>query len=790
MSNLQNVWKSCRNTICGGLALFVVAPANASPIPAQCNNTVYRIASPTFASACDAASSLDGQINAQVALLNKINGQVDSDRQQIQNEDLVSKYWQSQIKTFTDAISGAQQTIQADADSLKSLADAGKTLVDSQTKLEQTLGVGKTELTQDIANVNVIIQQNNAANPLIDQATSAFLSGVKQLGVNTSISLGTLETDYSLTLNPITGTVWFDATLPGGWELSTTDLAALMAGTYAVPPFNPVQVAIEDIPVSTTNTSDWTEFSTAEKNKHEEQYISSRRFTDFFGEDQFGSDAISALLTGGESVPGSLDRAKEYLVLEWSDYLAWAKITGQRQLEAASGSIFENVIHDQTTNLSLGPSISTALTVVPYNYTISFDASKLNPLVANMTSSVNSITSFSTKDYQDFGNYSFDHLGFATTINGFSGPTPKDLVTNLFAHGLPSFNPISEVTRVANLGGLSSSELQWLSSIIPNDLGLASSGTNGIFNSFFPKIAAANLSDLQQSITSKVGDSYVVDLTGTTIATNLNTQMQGMFSRLGGNASVTSLDIDLRTGRISAAGKLSFDISVDSVVTLTQNVDSWSSDKKGMNNLDITNWNYVLQGANVDYSKVKLDDNFQEMALDMSNLKLANSINTGGLTEVATKIASNSQQYATTLSDQSGLNTFVQAQQNQLDTATTDFNAAQKLITSLTSQLSDDLADYNTEYGNYNNLLTQRNGIPLSIPNLVTGGGGLPGGGIVDSGLGAPLGVLPPRMLGGGGGQIQVTQGCNILGCGLNPTYNGTNIIPGPTFSAPCCNLN
>src|ERR1700684_1000483 len=239
------------------VAAALVFPDPARALPDECSNDVLRAISFPFAQACDLAAALDDQINGKQDLLSSLGDRYDSLNDQFQNSTKMVASLQnnlsnldSQIKNFRSII--AQENLQ-----INSLTDIRKKWELFQTQIVQQKASYNTALAQALDKISVAINSAQNQIGLIDNIADKLLPELRKLGIDTSLILGTSETPLSLTLNPISGTTWFNATLPNGFQLSTIDIENLIAGKLTIPSFDPIDVMLTQLPVTKTIKSDW-----------------------------------------------------------------------------------------------------------------------------------------------------------------------------------------------------------------------------------------------------------------------------------------------------------------------------------------------------------------------------------------------------------------------------------------------------------------------------------------------------------------------------------------------------
>jgi hypothetical protein len=441
------------------------------------------------------------------------------------------------------------------------------------------------QLGGDVKRIDDNIRELTKETGLIDCLTDAFLRAMSAAGVDPTIKLATFQSDMLFTCNPLSGTVWIDATLPGmhGAKISIADLQSFANGTLPLPTFDPIEVALTEVPISTVRKSDWSNWHPVlPHNDNDYDYQSSEMFTDFFGADQLGADSVSAVVSGGASLQSSLARIRTQLTLEWSDLLTWAQNIGDDTLSGLSGGLFDAIVQGpgKFTNLN-NPKLTIRLDQVPYNYDVVFDPSKLLPALQDMAK-------FEPNSWrQTLGSYNVPHIGFVITARPPIQVTASKLEQRLTAENIGKRDPIQEIKDSPDFGKLSPQLIQLVESVDPKDLGRPYQANIGAFATPFPKFAAEDLDILKQSIDAAIKrgggtdlSGYVVDLQGTPFADRVKTAVERAISKDVAELNISAISIDLLSSRIATSGRLRFNISAGSLAALTKSAKGLATERK------------------------------------------------------------------------------------------------------------------------------------------------------------------------------------------------------------------
>lgn len=299
---------------------------------------------------------------------------------------------------------------------------------------------------------------------IVDKAFEILPDLLDKLGLG---MLGELDADFRLTFNPTVQTSWTAVRLPDGGWIDTSKLAALQRGEFPTPDLHPLELVLRGIPLTSKTTRGWEEWRNRQSPTDSASFASSRRFTDWFGTDRALKELAAAAATGGKSSSAAADEARQQFVLEWADFISWARAVGGEEARAAAGEIVLAVLARKAPRPE-GRSFSSSLSAVTYRVETSFDGSKFGPIGREL----HRLAPAELKRVK--ASHDEHHAGFAARlIAPAKAKSPRELAEAYVARLRERLDPVAEIKRLLEKIDLDKDTVEWLTKIDRRDIGSA-----------------------------------------------------------------------------------------------------------------------------------------------------------------------------------------------------------------------------------------------------------------------------------------------------------------------------
>jgi hypothetical protein len=293
-----------------------------------------------------------------------------------------------------DALGQIQAEIRATQERVEFIANAIRTGRIEQSEVERLVSHEIDREIEKLRSLGAMKRQIGEAVAALGDAT----------GVRDLVAFD-FATEFKASVNPLAGSAWAKVQIPGpkGFSLDTNQFNSLLSGKIAIPEADPVSIALDSLPLVVAEKDGYLEWSKPNQgsttNVTDTQsrgarwtYRSSKRFVDWFGMEKRSGDAVGAIYSGGKTIPGTFDVARQHLLLEWVDLVAWLQITVPQAADMLGAAALEQMLEDLAKvpqsggrfiyggDLFVKPVTGMLATDhVPYEYNINFDPSEWPP---------------------------------------------------------------------------------------------------------------------------------------------------------------------------------------------------------------------------------------------------------------------------------------------------------------------------------------------------------------------------------------------------------------------------
>ncbi|WP_165440822.1 dockerin type I domain-containing protein [Rubripirellula amarantea] len=382
-----------------------------------------------------------------------------------------------------------------------------------------------------------------------------------------------VKNDFTFATNLQNASTSFEVEIGAGLSYDSRKLFEILEGKLSIPDLDPIEAISAFSPVRPVITNNYEQVRAGVFDEFGGQnvYFSSRRFVQKMGLGTAVEAAFETFSTAGQQAEDAFRDLADTLRLEMNDVLAWLQIRGEQQLDSLVPDLMRSILYAQPIVL---PHMEIRWTPVTFNYEL-----QLNPAIGQLASLVEPV---SPVDFEYWAQQLLAGLPLDVDVNqgGFAiiwtDPTPGDSTDpsaidadvdgyldefdfDGFSGELLDARRMSLV--LADLIGDVPDEVGQLLQLMTSQI----AGASQFENQFATRIADALGIDRDLIQLNRDRGEVIINLLGTSAATNLESLLNPITFGNQGKARLTRMELNLTNFSIDIAGTLCHEHSWGSI---------------------------------------------------------------------------------------------------------------------------------------------------------------------------------------------------------------------------------